>query len=66
MTSVTRFVRNSLINILEEEQIESFMKMNIKDQILGLKVFAVMSKNFEAMNRIEEVESFLNSSPTMD
>lgn len=52
--------------ILSGHSLESFLKLDVKSQILGLKVFAYMGHDFEALKDLEQFEMMLGSLHTCD
>lgn len=43
--------------ILDKDQLASFLNLGTEDQILGLKCFAFMAKNFEMVHYLETLET---------
>lgn len=52
--------------ILSGSSLESFLKLDLKSQLLGLKVFAYTGHEFEVVKEIEGLEKTLNSLPVCD
>lgn len=63
---IEKFVKDECMKIMEKSKYESFTKLPLKSQLLGLKVFAFIAKEFDVIKRIERIEEYLGNQITMD
>jgi hypothetical protein len=64
--TIKNICQQTATKILSGSSLESFLKLDIKSQILGLKVFAYTGHEFEVLKELENLEMKLGSLPTCD
>lgn len=63
---IAKFVKHECMKIMDESKYESFTKLPLSSQLLGLKVYAFTAKEFDVIKRIERIEEYLGNQITMD
>lgn len=64
--TIQTICKEAAAKTLSSSSLESFLAMDIKSQILGLKVFVYTGHEFEALKVLEQLETMLASLPTSD
>jgi hypothetical protein len=63
---IREIAKQAACKIMNVSTLDSFLKLDLKSQLLGIKVLAYTGHEFGVVREIESLEKHLNNLPTMD